>query len=485
MAPPQENVTEEQQVDQQQAQTGSAAEGEHSDQAWFAKVAVLVEKLKSLTGIDDATFSLESLRSLADGATTQITEKTSNAVESVKTFGNAVHLKVRNTTTDQLTKESISQTFKQLIETLQAWFEQLLTTYPGAKSALADISELKNNWQEKMYLNAAAEHLKNIKDTLANLPSQALENERVQSLQASVQEYWSQTQEALANLDSEGRLVRVKTVTEESFKKLGDKIKDAQNCLSQDASEKITGYYRNLQALLEKSKNTIKDGVTNEEGEYDFKSAIASLQKGYTLAKTSGHSKIAELFETTKTATEALVARTKEAGAKSSEFTLEKFKAVLDHFNQLTTAVKNANPSETKDAIRVHLEQAYSYIVNLKFVPEFCGASSELLKNKCVDTLVGYHKSNPGLWAYVTGKADSALPWIQGVGECRVVSYGTEVLKTIDEKVLANKGQNTINNIGEKLNTSKEIVQSEIAASQERVQAKESETETAEAKKEE
>ena len=72
-----------------------------------------------------------------------------------------------------------------------------------------------------MSLNAAAEFLESISDALASLPAHALENERVQSLQASVQECWSQTQEALANLDSEGRQGGIQTVTGESLKKLG------------------------------------------------------------------------------------------------------------------------------------------------------------------------------------------------------------------------------------------------------------------------
>lgn len=472
MARPQDNVTQEQRADAQPAQTGSAAEAENRDPDWFSKVAELVEKLKSLTGVDEATFSMDTLRGLSDGATTQITEKTHKVVENVKSLGNTVQMRIQNST-DQLTKESLFANYKELINTLHGWFEQLLHTYPGAQSALNDLRELKNTWQEKMYLNAVAAQLQNIKDTLASLPAQALENERVQSLQTIVKENLSQLQDSIANLDSEGRLGQLKTLTEDSVKKLGDKVKDAQDFISKEAYEKITAGYRNLQDVIGRSKNTIKDGVTNEDGEYDFKSAMASLQKGYTLAKSSGHSKIAELFENTKNATESLRKKTREVGTSTTQITMDNFKLVLENINQLTAAVKNAAPSETIEAMKVHLAHAYDYIIKLKFVPEACSTSGGMLKDKFIDTLVGYHQSNPGLWGYVTGKAESALPWIQTVGEYRVVSYGTEVLKTIDEKVLANKGQNTIKNIGEKLNTSKEIVQNEFAASQERVQAAE------------
>jgi len=244
---------------------------------------------------------------------------------------------------------------------------------------------------------------------------------------------------------------------------LGNELQKVNNRLPENVTKSLFENFTSVQThLLEFTRQVpgqvanLKEYCTNEEGQYDIQKTLHSLQEIYQWGKTSGSEKLAKAAEQTKEYTVLFVADVKRMTSKGFEnaecmkVTLpEKTKQLVSQYLALGVEVKNYVRENPLSIILLkHLAVAQNTLINFcKTVWTQTPTVANSLKDQAIDVAVKFEKEHPFVTKYfdwLAAGTKMAHGKISDVAEYRMIAAGTSVLKSLDNRVLSNRGQNTL-----------------------------------------
>jgi len=446
---------------------------------WFNKLLDLLKKLGEMSGLDAAC------RDCIDKLNAGV--NSSETAQKLLTAFQRVHETIDENRPkwDDVSIEKARELYLDVIKAFSGYLKS------GQEKATPSIQWLKEEVEKlspvgKFDLSAAQEGLEKMKNIIKDLAEK--NNLTLDDLNA----YITVASEKIGQLREVPELVAVQAKPYyetynvyygkacDAMAKVGEELKKVQEKIPDNVSTNLLQTYTSVQQqIMQISIPTIQDMksvIQNEEGEYDISQAMEKLNNIKDLAVESGHEKLQNVTEQTVEITKAFFEEVKnygkislEKGEQTTTNIKEKLQPVLARFAELGAEIRGyvaANPF----AIKMYylFAEAQGYIISslrhlvskLKELKD-SGKLTQTLKDGAIDTAVKLNTAYPGFLPMLQKYYNASTTVACGLTDYRVVSGGVEVLKTLDEKVLSNRGQQTLEGAVSKVEEGKTYVQKE------------------------